>query len=701
VRSLETVQSKEANDHLNRLLKTIGSLERSLGVPRGAELAKQLEAFAREITNAATLSRPDELLQTVSEKARRLRVQAEGRRWQNLARMLQRFEARARELQLNLRVESPLVRYMESDLTATVALIKNSALDEADKNEVLKQLEGIRQETQMLLELHQARRGQGDIGERTEEALAKWVARAELAVGGLEAQARERNARVVAWLWATFAFLAVGWALVSAVSARAQAAQLRASDERLNEVLARRVYEGDASWLSALAPQRRDEIAHALKNLKKRLPLGEEFALGLPFAAALINHERQLAWANELFCEQFGLEPEDLEHESRAWESIEENLVTNERGAIERALHDAAPGVWQVKWKMPDGVTVPLELHVAPVAGKKPKLLVVFYPLAFVQDAIVAQGQLLLAPIREAFAALEAEAWGVEAEARLKEQWSQVGLSQEWERFARTIHRMNEVRGDLLSQAQLLESERHDLLKEISDRDLAFQERGQNLLGRLSGLRDIRDALVSLDQLTNEFGIEHSALVAESRHALKRGDALLEATRSLSERLSQAKDSISHLEKTKAAYRDGKQVLADLKKGLVRAFNLFLGELSDITPAGAAQAAELKELLITLDRTLSSLDQSMAGFDVQITKLAMVTTGPVPSAERLVLELVPHERVARELLEAMREDQELIIAKLQELVQGLKSEAHECLKWPQQDQQALAASAQDLSEFDA
>lgn len=685
-RSLELGQTNEAHEKLSQLNRKLQALEVELQIKRGEELDKLMLEHARLVQEAAAFSKPQELIQTLSDKVSKLADLASARRWSNLMKMSQRMSARLAQLAVNSRVESPLVRFMESDLTAMTSLIRGSSLEETDKNEVLRQLEGIRQEVAMMLDLHQSRRGFNELYKQTDVAMGRWAARADLAVGTIKQRAHEAVRSSVNRLWLVGVFLTLGWVAVGIAWAQARRAQQRRFDDGLIELLNEGIVGDKLAAANLVGPARRDEFMHAMKLLKKRLRLGEDFQAGLPFASVLVDHHLNLIWGNSLFCEQFGIDPEDLKNDYAEWINVFNRIAGPEIDPVRQAIEEGAPGTWQIKLQMHDGVSIPLEMHVSAIEGQKfNKALVVFYPMAMMQEAISEQAQIVMAPVRSALEALENEAWSIELEAKLAPQWQHVGLGADWEKLSRTIHRLDQTRNDLLLQAQRLENEKHDQLKAINDLSGLLESRGHHLRAQMQLLKNVRDGLVSLDQLGSDLGMEHSALLAESKSLVKKFDLVFDTSRGAIERLKDAKDSVAQLEKTKQAYRVGKQEIQDTKQEMVKLHNVFINSVADMDENSQQIAADMKDLLIKLDRAIRELDNRMTGFDVQITKLAMAFAGPVPELERSghLIDLQAHERVAREITEAMQEDQEMIIDRLKTLVEELKRDTKECLQAPQ------------------
>jgi|GEM_PF-4315658 len=676
-RAIEKVQTQEASSKLSRLNKTMNELESALGIKRGEELERIFVEHKNKIQDATAYSRPDELLKTLSDKTARLEGLALSRRWSNLAKGAQRMDARLTQLKTSGKVESPLVRYMESDLTAMTSLIRGSSLEENDKTEVLRQLEGIRQEIAMLLDLHQSRRGLQEEMARSDAAVGRWAARADLAIGTLKHRANQAMQDCLMHIWGLGAFMLGGWMIVGLTWSWASRGQRRQQDQEMMELLQDGVSGDKAVWQTHVSAARVDEFHNMIRVIKKRLRLGEDFQAAMPFGSVLLDGEGKLLWGNDLFAEQFGLDSEEIENEFLHWKELSARLSGPDYDPLHYAMSEMVPGTWQVQLQMEDGVSVPLEMHISPIECKAgAKALVVFYPLAMMRETIQSQARLVMEPVRLALEALEGEVWGVETEARLAPLWKQAGLAEDWEKLSKAIHRMDQSRNSLFLQVRHLEDENHDHLKTIADLTEGLEVRARALKSQMQGLKEMRDNLVSIDQLGADLSLEHAALLNGTRVQLKRQDVLIETARGLSERLSQAKDAIGALEKFKLDYRIGKQEIQESKQELVNLHNRFLGTLPEMSERTESLAVAMKDALMRMDRATVQLETRLAGMDIQITKLAMTFVGPTPEFERThTLDLSAHERVAREIREALQEDQEMIVDRLRKLVEDLRQDA--------------------------
>lgn len=677
-RSLEKVNPDEARDRLKKVDSQMRSLEKMLLMKRGEEMERVFVLHRNHIQDSTSFSKPDELISTLSEKTKRLLSAAKMNAWKNVARFAEQMLKRLEQLALTGKLESPLVKYVESDLNALNSLIKGSTLDDVHKSELLRMLEGIRQELVMLMELHTSRRGvQGEMIQ-AEAATAKWAARAELAIGGMKFRAKEQVDRAQTHVWMLGSWLLVSWITLAIAWSVSRRNNRRVADQKIIDVLTLGVLAHEPNVQGLVSDTRLEEVNRLLKVIKKKLALGEDFQNGMPFASVLIDEHGKMIWGNDYFCEQFSIDRDDLLDEMTGWKQLSARFTGLEFDPIEQALSTFEPGTWQLQLQMLDGVSIPLEMHVTPIESHEVrKVLVVFYQLTLMKETIQTQARIVMEPVRLALEALENENWNIETEQQLAPLWQKAGLGEDWLKLSQSMKRMDQGRFELLQQIRQLEDDKHDHLKLIVELTGLMNKRAQAIKDEMRNLKDVRDGLVSLDQLSCDLGSEHAALMTSARSQVKRTEVMLDMARSVAERLAQAKDAIAQLEQFKQEYRLGKQEIQESKQSLVQLHNRFLSNLPALDAKASQVAADMKDALMRLDKVSHALDNRLTGLDVQITKLAMNFAGPIPDFEKQVhaIDFAAHERVAREIREAMGEDQELIIDRLRAVVDELKDEA--------------------------
>lgn len=677
--ALGEANASEAQKRIHALQKTIARLEATLHIHSEKLLTETLEKFQGAVQESAGLSHPPELLNTLSEKATSLRQLAQSRNWRNLTAYASRLEARLRGLRLSGRMESPQVRYAESDIASMERLTRTSTLDASNKQEVLRRLEGLRQEITMLSEVHVAGKQFQNLEAQGREGMARWLGRARLAAAALKTAGERRLQGAVQELWIVGALVLLVWGALTFLWSTALRAQRYAQDQSILEVLRDGVMHGNSNWRQHIGEARLDEVERTLRLAHKRMSLGDDVQHALPFAALLINQQGRIVWANQALSDEFHLDHESLMEEDFTWEQLRRRLTGVPSQAIDNALLAAEGGTWQIQAEVEQGVCLPYEMHVSPIAGKtETKVLVLFYSMVLMREAITDQARLVADPMRAAIQALETGSWSTETEKRLAPLWSAAGLGADWGRLAQALHRLDGSRHELLSQVALQENTVHDQSKFIQELEMGIDRRRSTLKEQIRALKELRDGLVSLDEQGQELGQGHVAVVQEARSFAKRTEILRESIKAVIERLQSTKDSVGLLERHKQDYKFDKSEVQESKMELMKLHNRFLGSLPELSHGSETLAAAMKDQLLRLDEGLSRLDARLSQIDVQITKLAMSCAGQVPETDRLTLDLSSFEETRAAIQQTMREDQEHVVTLLRTLVDGMR-EDHDAL----------------------
>lgn len=681
--SLGKVDTASAQKKIKSLESTISKLESTLNISAEPMLVKAIDKFKDAAQESASFSHPPELVSTLLDKATSLKNLAIAHRWKNLTSYSTRLETRLKGLRQNGRTDSPQVRYAESDIASMERLTRTSTLEESNKQEVLKRLEGLRQEISMLSDVHVAGQRYQSIEATGREGMARWLGRARLSAGALKTAGERRLQGAVQEIWIVGASLLLVWSGLSFLWSLALRSQRQSHDQGIVEVLREGIHSRSKNWRQYVGEARIDEVERSVKMTKKKMSLGEDLQSSIPFGSILVSQTGRVVWANNIFSDEFHFDHESLMEEDFSWEQVSSRLTGVPSDAIERALLVNEGGTWQIQAEVEQGVCLPYEMHVSPVDvadGEEKKVFIVFYSMVLMREAIADQAKLVASPMRAAIQALENGEWDMETGTRLAPLWSTAGLGSDWARLSQAVHRLDGSRKDLLAQVEQLENTVHDQSKMIQELEMGIDRKLGSSKEQVHVLKQLRDGLISLDELTHDLGQEHALVIQEAIAYMKRTEVMRDMMKGISDRLVSAKDSVVQLERNKQEYKIEKQEISDSKLELMKTHNKFLGSLPSMSHNSENLAASMKDQLLRLDECVSRLDSRLGQIDVQITKLAMACAGHVPEIEKIGLDLTSFEQTAIEIQMTMREDQENIVKLLHELVEMLRHDQQELVQ---------------------
>ncbi len=671
-RFIETNQTSEAQTKISYINEEHQKIETNLSFQRNKELDSVLESYKNISDQLSRLSRPDEILVTMKHKVEKLDSLATRKRWKNILKGTERLDQRIGLLKLSGRVESNIVKYMESDLSSMINLIKGSALDAEDKSFTLAQLDAIQSDLVMLLDLHEVRKNLAQTDLNAKGAVEQWSAKAHLALGSIQKVQMDQFNSIVQGFWILVAASFLFWGLFSFMGIKVAKDQARVFENKFFKFLTGLRKSSDLNPLDYVSASRQNQFNDSLEQFRISQSLGEDFSLGMPFSSFILNSQGRVEWVNALFYDQFGLDTKiDLSDLNLEYFS---KKVISSQDYLSQALKKMEPATWQVQLQMSDGVTVPMEMHLSPIEKDEGKLLVIFYDLVLIKEAIQTQSHLIMHPVRSAFEALEQETWGVEVQSQLAPLWKKAGLEEDWLKLSKVIEKLNNYRFELIEQVKRLDDEKKDHLKIIIEMHSFFQEQSSFFKKELSQLKRMRDVFISLDQTNGDLQTDHRALTQVVRSQSKRTEFYWEQCRHLIDRLSGLKDSAQNLEQVKGHYKSDRTEVLLSKQKLMKLQNEFLMSSPILSDSAQKIAADMKDSIMNLDRAVQNLDKNLSSLDIEITKVAMAFTGVVPQIEKSsVIDIHAHEKMLGELSDSFKEDQELMIDLLHNLVAELKT----------------------------
>lgn len=674
-RFLRDLRPEDAHPSLDAWISARKKMQTTLGLPTDQAM-EGMEGKLREIIReASAFSHPSEVWGTLSSKVAGLQTYATGHHWKNLAFVATRLSNRVRGIKASLKNAGTQARYALADLDQMEKLAKT--LDESDEHEVLSRTGAIREEIRMITDVSSAAHRWDEVEAKATEVSTRWRARALLAAGTLKQKSEERLAASVHEVWAMLAYVLLAWAALAALWTLGLRAQRHAQDQTVLEVLRGGVLGNSSSWRQLVGEARTDEVSRLMKTARKRMGLGDDLQAAIPFGAVMVDAEGRLVWANNEFCEQFQLDQEGVLQEDRRWHEIVPGLVGIPDDLLESSLGRMEAGTYQIQADL-GGVGVPFELHVSPLDGKEGRrVLMLFYPLALMREAINGQARLFAAPLRASTEALDAGAWDVGMEKRFAPLWQEAGLGNDWEKFCRAVQRLDGGRRELLERVASLEDERQDHFKIVMDLEGELQRLGDVMKGQMQRLKAVKDGFVSMDQLTGELRNDHAQLLAGARTSLKRETESRAAVGALEARLAGIKEQLAPLEEAREACRQDKRRIMEVKANLMRLHNSFLTSLDELSPESENLAASMKDELLRLDQDLARLDGKLGVLDMQAMKISMAGAGPVGLVSKPAtasVDVNAHERSAAEIVATLTEDQQQVVDLLRGLVGEMRQE---------------------------
>jgi len=369
----------------------------------------------------------------------------------------------------------------------------------------------------------------------------------------------------------------------------------------------------------------RKEIIEMMDELKVKLNLGTLLHDGLPFAGCMIDHNFKLTWYNQLFLDQLYLSDEEVRSDAFNWDYVRDYLNLDQ-DPIYQALVNKIAGIFPVKIKQDElAPSLPYEMYVTPVvANREERVMVFFYPLVSVKDAIQEQVQASQNAMVRFIELWNAERLDEDELGLLERDFTNSDLKDLYFELNQIFNRVSDEKVEYLHTINNLEKENLELkekLKLMQD----FEEERKAL---------VKDEAKIASELKNSFvySIEaNESLIQMNRTILQQADDLKNEAHRLHhvsqeamKRTKESSDIVNQLELMKSDYKKLKFELMEVKVKLISMNNSLLSQFPVLDDNQQKLANRYKDELARLDFTVAAFDKKLMQLDVQISKLSMI-----------------------------------------------------------------------------
>jgi hypothetical protein len=517
------------------------------------------------------------------------------------------------------------ISYLKTDMNQLQGLIANSTLSEGEKTGLKNRIDSMTDEMELLANLNsQSRNLKSHITQAT-LALTQWLVDVEKKAMTLKDLRLQKQNRLIIMLSGLVAFLVVAW-MGLAYLFRWQKNKISFQVEReVKGVIETGILDDQRFMVDHYSDSTREDIVRLLDELKVKLNLGTLLHEGLPFAGCMIDLNFKLAWYNNLFLDQLYLSEEEVRSDAFNWDYVRDYLNLDE-DPIYQAMVNKIAGIYPVKVKQDEFTpSQPYEMYVTPItANREERVMVFFYPLVSVKDAINEQVEL-----SKNFINKFVHSWNQnlldEDELRLMEKnFSNHDMKDLYADLVQIFDRVTGEKTECLHSIHSLEKEVLELKQRLNSYEEADEERRVIVREELKTTNDLRlsfistveraEALMQINktilQQSDDFKTEAHRLHQISIESLKKG--------------KESMDILSQLDSVKTDYKKLKYELMEVKAKLISLNNSLLGQLPVLDENQQKLANRYKDELARLDFNVSTLDKKLSQLDVLLAKLNMI-----------------------------------------------------------------------------
>lgn len=616
-------QTDKAHDKMKEFSRKLAETEELVEMKASKELSLGLRTFNKLISSGSGMSDPGDVIKVLKQKADSLEDVAKSQGYKNVSIIAERMKTRLGQLTNKTAASSVQVSYLKSDLDRLNQLVSSSTLDEGKKVALKARFDSMKNELDLLISLSGLSKDLKVHITQASLALGQWMIDVEKKASDLKGFRLRKQNHLIVMLGMMCGFLLVAW-MGLAYLFRWQKSRIGDQVElEVKNVIAKGIIEDQRFMMDHYSEGMREDIVRLLDELKIKLNLGSMLHEGLPFAGCMVDKNFKLTWHNQLFCEQLYLSEEEIRSDAFNWDYVRDYLNLEE-DPIYQALVNKIAGIYPVKVKQDEFTFAqPYEMYVTPItANREDRVMVFFYPLVSVKEAISEQVNLTRSSI-EKFMAL----------------WNEEKIDQdELRTFERDFKKNDliDLYKNLISVYERVEAEKSECISTIR----TLEKELSNLESNISQVRKLEEEKKGL--IKKEFKLAHE-LQESFIHTIEKGESLIQINKTVllqnddlrgeAQRLYQMTqefikknkeqtDMLTQLESVKVDYKKLKFELLEVKAKLISLNNSLFAHLPPLDEQQQKLATRYKDELARLDFNVSTFDKKLSQLDVLLGKMA-------------------------------------------------------------------------------
>lgn len=624
-RFLTRVEADKANDRLRSLQGKVAETEELLEMKASKELSESIKEFNGLINKASGISSPTDALKLLDQKIGQVATLAKDKNYRNVSIISGRMQDRLKQLNSKNVGSSALVGTLVTDYARLKQIVTNSSLGVDEKEHLLNRFNSMSAEMDILQTLNNYSKDLKQFVTKGSVALTQWVLDAEAKKGDMQGMINRKQNQLLVSLSSLVSLLLLSW-IGFAYLSRNQKQKIGEQVElEVKNVIEKGIIADQRFMMDHYSDSTRNDIIKLLDELKVRLNLGTMLHEGLPFSGCLIDNNFRMTWHNNLFLEQFYLSEEEVRSDAFNWDYLRDFLNLEEDPVYEALVHKIA-GIYPVKLKQDEYTPMqPYEMYVTPITvNREDRVMVFFYPLVAVKDAIDEQVNLARQCLKKFADAWSSETLGEMELKILGKDFKNNDLEDLHDLLKDLYVKVERERKECIHTINALEKENTFLMSTIDELKTIELERKEMLKKEFGLVSDLRNAFLQTVQRSESLmQINKSILLTNDE--LKNEALKMQAM--VNREAKKSKESfeiLSQLETIRVDYKKLKTELMEVKSKLISLNSTLLAGMPVLDDQQQRLAHRYKEELAKLDFNVVTLDKKLSQLDVFLAKFGMM-----------------------------------------------------------------------------
>jgi hypothetical protein len=571
------------------------------------------------------MSNPEDALRVLKQKVSLLQDVARTNNFKRISQIAEQMETRLSSLNSKNVGGSIQVSYLKSDVQKLQAIVNQSTLSDGEKTGLNHRFESMKGELELLGSLNTQSRELKNHVISASLALAQWTIEIERKAGAFKNLRYQKHNQLIIFLCGVIAFIVCAWMGLCYMFRWQKNRISLAVEHEVKQVIEKGIIGDERFMVDHYTDATRDEIVRLLDSLKIKLGLGSLLHHGLPFAGCMIDSNFRVSWHNQLFLDQFYLSEEEVKSEAFNWDYIRDYLSLEEDPVYE-ALANKIAGIYPVKIKQDEmSQAHPYEMYVTPVsANREDRVMVFFYPLLSVKDAIQVQVESSQTVMKRFIEFWNAESLGEDELKFLEKEFEINNLQDTYDLLTSTYLRHKEDRQECFLTIRSLEEENEELSQVVARLSELSAETRDIIKNEIHVANVIRSSFIATVEQGESLSHINKSIMQQNDDLRNEAQRIQALNSELIKKFKETSEGVIALDNLKADFKKIKFDLLEAKTRLISMnVNLFAG-LPPLDENQQRLATKYKDELAKLDVAVATLDKKMAVSDMLITKLQMI-----------------------------------------------------------------------------
>lgn len=633
IKAANTDRVREAVRLMDVLKNETKSLQELAPVDSYGQLSESLERTLNSLDDLLAYPEQSTVVVVLSNKINNYEEFVSTNNWRTLTRISRRMQAKVSSDQIKSsdffsynKLQS-LTRSLNQDVQRMESVTKNSILANADKALILKNIRSMQTELEMMANYTQGLGVFQNKASSLNESYAQWFSEIEPAISLKRIEFERASQNILFAFLALMAFILSSVAIGFWVYAKSKKTAQRQWERSIVKTVRDGLIPLEGGIPEGFSHDFEDEMEKYRGYIHKRMSFGTIFQEAMPFSSILLDSNLNVVWANSLFYDHWQMEvPKGLE-EGVTWDFLQQFTNLGDDDPVLQAVKENLAGIYHIQIRKGEGEARPFEMYVSPVeyAGQK-RIMIIFYPLASLEQTLTDQTRSLVGPINRSLEALMSGQYNTSFKQKIEKDFDIAGIPHIHEKFIQYNQFVLQQKTGLLNEIERLEShseEQAQTLKSLRDEVEDHKQIQRNVMGCFN---EVKEDIINTVELRNKVEEIYHNTANASKILLREEMDLLDVSKNVGELLEEnvkAFETVSHV---RDDFKELKFNLENSRKHLLQLLDqtLVFQKNEGINTRMEEGLVRVKSEVKQFDKLLQHFTKVSTQLDVGLSKVSMI-----------------------------------------------------------------------------